>query len=163
MAKILAITGSAGKTSLKNLVKDLLQNYGETHSSPKSYNNHYGVPLSLSNLSIKHKYGVFEVGMSKSGEINKLSKLIRPHIAIITNVGEAHIENFKNLKDIAKAKGEIINNIEKGGTIILNRDDKYFRFFEKRKIKTFKDCNLWYKKKCRYLSYFCFKKITKIY
>ena len=139
LAKILAITGSAGKTSLKNLVKDLLQNYGETHSSPKSYNNHFGVPLSLSNLSTKHKYGVFEVGMSKAGEINKLSKLIRPHIAIITNVGEAHIENFKNLKDIAKAKGEIINNIEKGGTIILNRDDKYFRFFEKKgKLKHLK-------------------------
>ena len=95
--------------------------------------------------------------MSKAGEINKLSKLIRPHIGIITNIGEAHIENFRNLKGIAEAKGEIINNIEKNGTIILNRDDKYFRFFEKkRKIKTFKDCNFWYKKKCRYLSYFNF-------
>ena len=77
--------------------------------------------------------------MSKSGEINKLSKLIRPHIAIITNIGEAHIENFKNLRGIAKAKGEIIENIEKNGTIILNRDDKYFRFLEKKaKFKNLK-------------------------
>ena len=103
-AKIIAITGSAGKTSLKNLLKYLLKSFGKTFSSPKSYNNHFGVPLSLSNLSIDHEYGVFEVGMSKAGEINKLSKLIRPHIAIITNIGEVHIENFKNLKGIADAK-----------------------------------------------------------
>ena len=68
-AKIVAITGSAGKTSLKNLIKDLLKNFGETLFSPKSYNNHFGVPLSLSHLSTIHKFGVFEVGMSKPGEI----------------------------------------------------------------------------------------------
>ena len=95
-SKIIAITGSAGKTSLKSLLRELLQNFGDTLSSPKSYNNHFGVPLSLSQLKINHQYGIFEVGMSRSGEINKLSKLIRPHIAIITNIGEAHIENFKN-------------------------------------------------------------------
>ena len=132
MAKIFAITGSAGKTSLKNLLNSLLQIFGETYASPKSYNNHFGVPLSLSNLSTKHKYGVFEIGMSKPGEINKLSNLVRPHIGIITNIGEAHIENFKNLQGIANAKGEIINNIEKNGTIILNRDDRYFNYLEKK-------------------------------
>ncbi len=138
-SKIIAITGSAGKTSLKNLVKYLLQSFGKTFCSPKSYNNHFGVPLSLSNLSIDHKYGVFEVGMSKAGEINKLSKLIRPHIAIITNIGEAHIENFKNLKGIAEAKSEIMNNIERGGAIILNRDDKFFKYLEKKaKLKKIK-------------------------
>ena len=131
-AKIIAITGSAGKTSLKNLVKHLLQSFGKTFCSPKSYNNHFGVPLSLSNLSIEHEYGVFEVGMSKAGEIDSLSKLIRPHIAIITNIGEAHIENFKNLKGIAKAKSEIINNIERNGIIILNRDDRFFKYLEKK-------------------------------
>ena len=131
-AKIIAITGSAGKTSLKNLIKDLLQNFGETIASPKSYNNHFGVPLSLSNLKTNHKFGVFEIGMSKKGEINRLSKIVRPHIAIITNIGEAHIENFKNLNGIAEAKGEIINNISNGGTIILNRDDKYFNIFQKK-------------------------------
>ena len=95
LAKIIAITGSAGKTSLKNLIKNLLQNFGDYYSSPRSFNNHYGVPLSLSNLNINHKFGVFEVGMSKSGEINSLSKLIKPHIGIITNIGEAHIEILK--------------------------------------------------------------------
>ena len=138
-AKIIAVTGSAGKTSLKNILKDLLQNFGETFSSPKSYNNHFGVPLSLSQLDIKHKFGVFEIGMSKVGEIEKLSKLIKPHIGIITNIGEAHIENFKNLRGIANAKGEIINNIKKEGTIILNRDDKFFNFLsnkaKKKKLK----------------------------
>ena len=134
-AKIIAVTGSAGKTSLKNLIKDLLNNFGKTLCSPKSYNNHFGVPLSLSQLKIEHKFGVFEVGMSKKGEIDKLTKLIRPHLGIITNIGEAHIENFKNLRGIADAKGEIIQNIEKGGTIILNRDDEYFVNLEKKAKK----------------------------
>jgi MurE/MurF fusion protein len=143
LAKIIGITGSAGKTSLKNLIKDLLQNFDETHFSPKSFNNHFGVPISLSNLNINNKFGIFEIGMSKAGEINNLSKLIQPHIGIITNIGEAHIENFKNIKDIAKAKGEILDNIKKGGTIILNRDDKFFSYlagkakFKKIKIVTF--------------------------
>ena len=107
-SKIVAITGSAGKTSLKNLIKNLLQNFGKTYYSPKSFNNHLGVPLSLSNLSYDDKFGIFEVGMSKAGEINKLTKLIKPQIAVITNIGEAHIENFKNIEGIAKAKSEII-------------------------------------------------------
>ena len=129
-AKIIAITGSAGKTSLKDLLQNLLQNYGETYSSPKSYNNHFGVPLSLTHLSTFHKYGIFEAGMSKAGEINSLSKMIKPHIGVITNIGEAHIENFENLKGIANAKAEILNNIKEGGTIILNQDDKYFNFLK---------------------------------
>ena len=112
-AKIIAITGSAGKTSLKVLIKDLLQKFGKTYSSPKSFNNHLGVPISLSNLSSNDKFGVFEVGMSKAGEISKLSKLIKPDIGIITNIGEAHIENFKSINGIAKAKSEIIANIKK--------------------------------------------------
>ena len=130
-AKIIAITGSAGKTSLKNLIKNILINFDDTLSSPKSYNNHFGVPISLSNLTTNHKYAVFEVGMSKAGEINRLTKLIRPHIGIITNIGEAHIENFKNLIGIANAKGELIDNILSNGTIILNRDDRYFNILKK--------------------------------
>ena len=132
LAKIVAITGSAGKTSLKNLIKDLLNNFGNTYSSPKSFNNHFGVPISLSNLSATDKYGVFEVGMSKTGEIKNLSKLIQPHVGIITNIGEAHIENFKNIYGIAKAKAEIIDSIKEDGSIILNRDDKFFNYLHKR-------------------------------
>ena len=131
-AKIVAITGSAGKTSLKNLLKNLLQVFGTTYASPRSFNNHFGVPASLSNLNFNHQYGVFEVGMSKAGEINRLSKMIKPDIGIITNIAESHIENFKNIKGIAKAKSEIINNIKINGTIILNHDDKFFNYLSKR-------------------------------
>ena len=135
LAKIIAITGSSGKTSLKNLIKDLLQNFGKTYSSPKSFNNHLGVPISLSNLSFDDKFAVFEVGMSRAREIRNLTKLIKPHIGIITNIGEAHLENFKNTHGIAKAKSEIIENIKPGGTIILNRDDKFFNYlFRKAKL-----------------------------
>jgi MurE/MurF fusion protein len=136
-AKIIAITGSAGKTSLKNLLKELLYDFGKTHSSPKSFNNHFGVPISLSNLSIEDKFGIFEVGMNKSGEIRNLTKLIKPHIGVITNIGEAHLENFKNIKGIAKAKAEIMENINPGGTIILNRDNKFFNYLSK-KAKLYK-------------------------
>ena len=131
-AKVLAITGSAGKTSLKNLLELLLQKYGSTYASPRSFNNHYGVPLSLSNLNLNHRFGVFEVGMNHSGEINQLSGMINPHLAIITNIAEAHIENFNSIKDIAKTKSEIINNIENKGILILNRDDKFFNYLNKK-------------------------------
>ena len=135
LAKIIAITGSAGKTSLKNLIKDLLQNYGKTFSSPKSFNNELGVPISLANLSVDDEFGVFEVGMSKAGEIKNLTKLIKPHIGVITNIGEAHLENFKDVNGIASAKSEIIEQIKKGGTIILNRDDKFFNHLFKKAKK----------------------------
>ena len=138
-AKILAITGSAGKTSLKNILNILLQKYEKTYASPRSFNNHYGVPISLSNLNSNHKFGVFEVGMSKAGEINQLSKMIKPNLAIITNIAEAHIENFRNIKGIAKAKSEIIDNVQSNGAIILNRDDKFFNYLnEKAKLKKIK-------------------------
>ncbi len=130
-AKIVSITGSAGKTSLKNMLYELLKKYDSTYASPRSFNNHYGVPVSLSNLNSDHRYGIFEVGMSKAGEINRLSKLIKPDLAIITNIAEAHIENFKNIAGIAKAKAEIIYNIKKNGTIILNRDDSFFDYLKK--------------------------------
>ena len=139
LAKIIAITGSAGKTSLKNLIGQLLQNFENTCCSPRSFNNHFGVPISLSNLRTEDKFGVFEVGMSKKGEIKNLTKLIQPHIGIITNIGEAHIENFKNIAGIAKAKAEIIDSIKEYGTIIINRDDRFFNYlFRKAKLKKLK-------------------------
>jgi UDP-N-acetylmuramoyl-tripeptide--D-alanyl-D-alanine ligase len=133
--KIIAVTGSAGKTSIKNLLKNLLDHYGKTYCSPKSFNNHLGVPVSLSNLSTDDKFGIFEIGMSKAGEVKALTKLVKPHIGLITNIGEAHLENFKNINGIAKAKSEIIEKIEPNGTIILNRDDKYFHFLFKKAKK----------------------------
>ena len=129
--KVIAITGSSGKTTLKTMIGKTLNEYEKTYFSQKSYNNHIGVPLSLCNLENDHKYGVFEIGMSNKGEIKRLSSLVKPDIAIITNIGEAHIENFDNLKGIAKAKSEIIENINKSGYLILNRDDKYFNYLSK--------------------------------
>ena len=76
------------------MLSQLLQRFGKTYFSPKSFNNHFGVPISLSNLNPYDQYGVFEVGMSKTGEIKRLTKLIRPHLGIITNIGEAHLEKF---------------------------------------------------------------------
>ena len=129
-AKIIAVTGSSGKTTVKDLIGNLLKNYGETYFSPRSYNNAYGVPLSLCNLEQEHNYGVFEIEMSKKGEIGALSKIVKPNIAIITNIAEAHIENFKNLSHIAKAKGEIIDNISSLGSLIDDRDNKYYNYFK---------------------------------
>ena len=157
-AKIIAVTGSAGKTSLKNLIHDLLQYYGKTYSSPRSFNNHLGVPISLSNLSFDDKFGIFEAGMSRAGEIRKLTRLIKPHIGIITNIGEAHLENFKNIFEIANAKSEIIENIQPEGTVILNRDDKFFNFlFKKAKAYKLKITTFGADKKAD----ICLKKIIK--
>ena len=140
------------------MIRDLLQNFGKTYSSPKSFNNHLGVPISLSNLSFEDKYGVFEVGMSKAGEIKNLTKLIKPHIGVITNIGEAHLENFKNINGIAKAKSEIIENIKTGGTIILNRDDKFFNYlFKKSRAYKLKILTFGLDKK----SDICLKKVIK--
>jgi murE/murF fusion protein len=130
-SKIIAITGSSGKTTLKTLLGKILSEYGKTYFSQKSYNNHIGVPLSLCNLENDHKYGIFEIGMSNAGEILRLSNLVKPDIAIITNITEAHIENFDNLDSIAKTKSEIIHNINQGGYLILNKDDNYFNYLSK--------------------------------
>ena len=113
--KIIAITGSCGKTSLKQMTGEVLNNFSKTTFSIESYNNKYGVPLSLFNLNTKNKNGVFEIGMDKKGEIDFLSKILKPNIGVITNISYAHAKNFKNINEIAAAKGELIYNIQKGG------------------------------------------------
>ncbi len=134
-ARIIGITGSVGKTTLKNLTSFVLKNYGEVHYSPHSFNNKFGVPLSLSNLKKNTDYGVFEIGMDKKGEIDSLSQMVKPEVGIITNISEAHLKNFSTLRDIAKAKSEIINNILKNGSIVLNKDDRFFNFFKNKALK----------------------------
>ena len=134
-AKIIGVTGSVGKTTLKNLISFALKEYGEIYCSPQSYNNKFGVPISICNLKKNTEYGIFEIGMDKKGEINNLSKIVKPEIAIITNISGAHFKNFNTLKDIAKAKAEIINNISNDGNLILNKDDKFFNFLSKVAIK----------------------------
>ena len=138
-AKIISITGSCGKTTLKEMIGLTLKKISKTTYSPKSFNNKYGVPLSLFNLRYNDDFGVFEVGMDKKGEIDNLTKIIKPDLAIITNISYAHSKNFKNLSNIADAKAEIMNNIKKGGVIVLNRDDNFYNhhknFAIKKKLK----------------------------
>ena len=133
--KIIAITGSAGKTSLKELLGSSLSKISNVSISPKSYNNKYGVPLSLFNLSQQDQYGVLELGMDKKGEIDYLSKIVQPDVSVITNINYAHIKNFKNLKQIALAKSEIIDNTKENGYIILNADDIFFTLHKRLAVK----------------------------
>jgi len=125
----IAITGSAGKTSVKDLTGFCLNKLDKTYYSKNSFNNKYGVPLSIINSPQSTKFSVLEVGMDKKGEIDNLTKLIRPNLGLITNISYAHIKNFKNLDEIAKAKGEIINNIFPSGILIINKDDRYCNYF----------------------------------
>jgi MurE/MurF fusion protein len=134
-SKIIGITGSCGKTSLKELIATTLKKICKVTYSPKSFNNKYGVPLSLFNLSSQDNFGVFEIGMDKKGEINTLSKIIKPDVAIITNISYAHAKNFKNIKEIALAKSEIIQNVKDHGSIVLNADDEFYNFHKKIAIK----------------------------
>ena len=137
--KIIAITGSCGKTTLKELLGNSLKKISKVSISPKSYNNKYGVPLSLFNLNKNDDYGVLEIGMDKKGEIDYLSNIIKPDVSVITNINYAHIKNFKNIKQIALAKSEIIYNTRSNGYVILNADDNFFKLHnaiaKKRKLK----------------------------
>jgi len=129
--KIIAITGSCGKTTLKELLAHALKKLFKTSFSPKSYNNKYGVPLSLFNLNQNDDFGILEVGMDKKGEIDYLSNIIKPDLGVITNINYAHAKNFKNVKEIALAKSEIIRNIRDNGYIVLNADDNFYNFHKK--------------------------------
>ena len=134
-SEIIAITGSCGKTSLKELLGKTLKKISNATYSPMSFNNKYGVPLSLFNLKKNDDFGIFEIGMDKKGEIDYLSKIIKPDVGIITNISYAHAKNFKNIKQIALAKSEIIQNIKKSGTLILNHDDQFYKLHKKIALK----------------------------
>jgi UDP-N-acetylmuramoyl-tripeptide--D-alanyl-D-alanine ligase len=125
-AKIIAVTGSVGKTGTKEALRLALSADGETHASVASYNNHWGVPLSLARCPASAKYAVFEIGMNHAGEITPLTKLVRPHIAVITGVEPVHLEYFGSLERIADAKAEIFAGVEPGGAAVLNRDNAQF-------------------------------------
>jgi len=133
--KIISITGSCGKTSLKELIGRSLNKISQATYSPKSFNNKFGVPLSLFNLKKNDNFGIFEIGMDKKGEIDFLSKIIKPDVGVITNISHAHIKNFKNINQIALAKSEIIKNIKDDGYLILNKDDKFYNFHKKIGLK----------------------------
>jgi UDP-N-acetylmuramoyl-tripeptide--D-alanyl-D-alanine ligase len=127
-AKIIGVTGSAGKTGTKEALFAALDraSFGKAHRSVKSYNNHVGVPLSLSRMRADTQYGVFEMGMNHVGELRALTQFVRPHVAIVTTIAPAHIEFFKDETAIADAKGEIFEGLVAGGTAILPADSPHY-------------------------------------
>lgn len=126
-AKIAGVTGSVGKTGTKEALSAALARgkRGAVHRSVKSYNNHTGVPLSLSRMPADSAFGIFEMGMNHAGELAALTRLVRPHVALITTVAAAHIEFFGSVEAIADAKGEIFEGLEPGGTAIIPFDSPY--------------------------------------
>ncbi|MER9026985.1 UDP-N-acetylmuramoylalanyl-D-glutamyl-2,6-diaminopimelate--D-alanyl-D-alanine ligase [Mesorhizobium sp. M0674] len=130
-AKIIAVTGSAGKTTTKEALRHVLSAVGKVHASAQSFNNHWGVPLTLARMPDDCDYAVFEIGMNHPGEIRPLVKMVRPQVAIVTLIAAAHLGFFKNLEEIAKAKAEIFEGIEPGGAALLNRDDARWKLLDK--------------------------------
>ena len=127
----IGITGSSGKTSLKEILYSILKKYDTTYKSQKSFNNDIGLPFTLINQNKVSKYNIYEVGMNRLGEINALSKILKPNLGVITNIGEAHLGKLGSINKIAKAKSEIIKNITKNGIIILNKDCKFYEKLKK--------------------------------
>ncbi|MEN3791167.1 UDP-N-acetylmuramoylalanyl-D-glutamyl-2,6-diaminopimelate--D-alanyl-D-alanine ligase [Fulvimarina sp. MAC3] len=122
-AKIIAVTGSVGKTTTKEALRQGLSACGSVHASVASFNNHWGVPLSLARLPAESRFAVFEIGMNHPGEIRPLVKLVRPHAAMITLIAAAHLGHFRDLDEIADAKAEIFEGLVPDGTAIVNADD----------------------------------------
>ena len=129
-ARVIAVTGSVGKTGTKEALKLVLARQGTTSASAGSLNNHWGVPLSLARMSPASAFCVFELGMNRAGEIAPLSRLVRPHVAVVTNVTAVHSAFFASLSAIADAKAEIFDGLEAGGIAVLNRDDPHFARLE---------------------------------
>jgi len=125
-AKVIGVTGSVGKTGTKEALRLALGASGATHASVASYNNHWGVPLSLARCPANARYAVFEMGMNHAGEIEPLARLTRPHVAIITTVEPVHLEFFGSVEAIADAKAEIFCGLEAGGAAVVNRDNPHF-------------------------------------
>ncbi len=125
-ALIAAVTGSVGKTSVKEMLRVMCAANGATHASLASFNNHWGVPLTLARLPREAAYAVFEIGMNHAGEITPLVGFVRPHAALVTTIAPVHIEYFGALEAIADAKAEIFSGVEPGGVAVLNRDAPQF-------------------------------------
>jgi UDP-N-acetylmuramoyl-tripeptide--D-alanyl-D-alanine ligase len=125
-AKFIGVTGSVGKTSTKEALRLALSRVGETHASAASYNNHWGVPLSLARCPESASFAVLEMGMNHAGEIAPLTRLVRPHVAVVTTVEPVHLEFFGTLDKIADAKAEIFEGLEPGGAAVINRDNPQF-------------------------------------
>jgi len=134
-AQVIAVTGSVGKTSTKEALRRVLGAQGPTHASAASFNNHWGVPLSLARCPASVRFAIFEIGMNHAGEIEPLVRLVRPRVAIITTVEPVHLEFFAGIEAIADAKAEIFTGVEPGGAVVLNRDNAQFARLSRRAKK----------------------------
>ena len=131
----IAVTGSVGKTSVKELIATLCRGAGKTHASIKSYNNHWGVPLTLAGMAHDTQFGVFEMGMNHAGELKALSEIVAPNIAVITKIAAAHMAHFESIDAIALAKAEIFDALSgdgfsENGIAILPADSPHFAFLK---------------------------------
>ncbi|MBR45919.1 MAG: UDP-N-acetylmuramoylalanyl-D-glutamyl-2, 6-diaminopimelate--D-alanyl-D-alanine ligase [Rhodospirillaceae bacterium] len=131
-ARIVAVTGSVGKTGSKDMIARALATSGPVTVSAGNLNNHIGAPLSLARLPQDAAYGVFELGMNHAREITPLSRLVRPHVVLVTNVEAVHMEFFADVSDIAEAKAEIFAGVEPGAVAVLNRDNAHFDLLQTR-------------------------------
>ncbi|XP_044573726.1 UDP-N-acetylmuramoyl-tripeptide--D-alanyl-D-alanine ligase-like, partial [Drosophila ananassae] len=127
-AKVIAVTGSVGKTTTKDMLHTVLSQYGVSHASEGNLNNNIGLPLTILKAPKNCQYLILEMGMNKVGEIKELSKISNPNIAVITNIEPAHTENFSSLFDVAQAKLEILYGMKNNGTLVLSRDNKYYDY-----------------------------------
>ncbi len=133
--KRIAVTGSAGKTSTKEMLRAAFAGVGRVHASDKSFNNHWGVPLTLARMPIDADFGIFEIGMNHAGEITPLTRLVAPHVAIVTTIAPAHLEFFGTLEKIAEAKAEIFLGLVKDGSAILPLDNDHYGLLRDRAAK----------------------------
>ncbi|MDB5642655.1 MAG: UDP-N-acetylmuramoylalanyl-D-glutamyl-2,6-diaminopimelate--D-alanyl-D-alanyl ligase [Hyphomicrobiales bacterium] len=124
---VVAVTGSVGKTSTKEAMRGVFSAFGNTHVSAASYNNHWGVPLTLARMPLDTTVGVFEIGMNHANEIRPLVQMVRPHVAVITAIAPVHLENLGSIEAVADAKAEIFEGLEAGGVAIIPRDTPQYR------------------------------------
>ena len=128
--QLVALTGSCGKTTTRQLLQSICQQAGQTHASVKSYNNHLGVPLTLLSATAKDRFIVQEMGANHPGEIQYLTKIARPDVAMITNAAAVHLSGFKSVAGVAQAKGEIFQGLSSKGTAVINADDDYADYWQ---------------------------------
>jgi len=134
-AKFIAVTGSVGKTGTKDMMHLALSKVASTYSNESSYNNYLGVPLSLARVPPNLNYCVLEIGMNKKGEIRELVKLVKPEVAVLTAIEKSHLEGLKSLKNIAEAKSEVLESLDKKGCLIINNDTNFNQFIKSKAKK----------------------------
>ena len=123
--KVVGVTGSNGKTTVKNMLLSVLSQKYRCHATSGNYNNEIGVPLSLLSIAAEDQVAVIEMGAAKVGDIAFLTRIIRPHVALVTNVGNAHVGRFGSVDNIAKGKGEIYESLDRDGLAVINADSPY--------------------------------------